>query len=189
MFKVSFKENPNFPVKKVQKFNDDKITIVTLYGEVQLPVYMQHYIPPEIWDWMECGKNVEATISTAKIHLTIKGKARKADDDVDNPVLGERIAECRAKINLYRFMYHLISKLYIYYCQLLSVNTLTEGGYKDDTIQGAMTKYANFYSREEAHLKALLTHEPDTDNRTDKEILADLKKKLNEPDTESPSQS
>lgn len=166
MFKVSFKENPKFPVKKVQRIEHTRETIVTLRGTVNLPVFMQYYIPPKIWDWIDSCKNVQAEITMTKMHLTVKGKARRNEDDgdADNPVLGERIAEARAKINLYKFMYHLISELYVYYCRLLSSNTLTEGTYKDNTIQGAMTKYVNFYNREEAHLKALLAHESDTES-------------------------
>lgn len=164
MFKVSFKENPKFPVRKVQRIEHTRETVVTLRGAVSLPVFMQYYIPSKIWDWIESCKNVQAEITMTRMYLTVRGKARRAYDDADNPILGERIAECRAKINLYSFMYHLISELYVYYCRLLSSNTLTESGCKDNTVHGAMTKYANFCNREEAHLKALLAHESDTEN-------------------------
>lgn len=164
MFKVSFKENQKFPVKKVQRFNDDKITIVTLKGVAELPKFLCCFFPPEIFEWMDTCKNVEGEITMSRMYLTIRGKARKSGYDMEDPVLGERIAECRAKINLYRFMYKLTGKLYAYYGRLLSVNTSTETHKGDDTIAGANLKYANLYNRETAHLNALLAHEPHTES-------------------------
>lgn len=166
MFKVSFKENPKFPVKKVQRFNDGKITIVTITGVAELPQFLQCFIPPKIYDWMENCKNVQAYLTMTKMHLTIKGKARRNEDDgdTDNPILGERIAEARAKINLYKFMRTLTDKLYEQYCRLLSPVTTTKGYADTDTIMGANLKYSNLYNREEAHLRYLLAHEPDTES-------------------------
>lgn len=164
MFKVSFKENPKFPVKKVQRFKDGKVTIVTLKGVVKLPKFLCYFFPPELFDWMDTCKNIEAEVTMSRMYLTIKGKARRSDNDTENNVLGERIAECRAKVHLYKFMQTLTSKLYVYYCRILSTNTSTETNQGDDTIAGANLKYGNLYSREIAHLKSLLAHESDTES-------------------------
>lgn len=164
MFKVSFRENPIFPNKKVQRLNDGKVTLVTLLGVVDMPVFLQYFMPREILTWMDTCKNVEAECNISKMHIIARGKAVRADGDADDPVLGERIAECRAKINLYRFMAKLTGKLYVYYGKLLSTDTSTSSHKGDDTISGANIKYCNLGSRELAHLKALLAHEPDTES-------------------------
>lgn len=163
MFKVSFKNQGRFPAKRVQRFSGGKVTVVTLKGAAQLPVFSQHYIPKEVYDWVEACKNVEATFTLTHLYLTATGKSKRAEGDADDPVLAERVAECRAKINLYKFMVNLTSKLLVYYGRLLSTNTSMETHKGDDTIEGANLKYCNLYSRELAHLKALLTHEPHTE--------------------------
>lgn len=164
MFKVSFKENTTFPARKIQRYGDGKITIVTLHGEVRLPLFLQYNIPDRIADWMESCENVQVEVTMTRMHLIVRGKARRADADADNPILAGRIAECRAKIHLFRFMHRFLSLLYAHYCRLLSENTLTSSSPSDDTIAGAMTRYANLLTREQRHLTHLLRHEPDTES-------------------------
>lgn len=164
MFKVSFKQNPRFPTKKVQRFSDGKVTIVSLKGEMKLPKFLQPFIPPEIWKWIDTCRNVEATFTLTYMIITVHGKAKRADNDPDNPIFGERIAECRAKINLYRFMCLFLDKLYTYYGRILSNDTLSHSNANDETIGGTMIRYANLLTFEKAHLLHLLHHESDTES-------------------------
>lgn len=168
MFKVSFKENTKFPVKKVQRFNDAKITIVTLVGVLELPKFLQYFIPDAIWDWLSTCKNVETEITMSKMYLIIKGKARRADNDAENAILGERIAECRAKINLYKFMFKFCAKIHKYYYNILfgkvDKTWVGEKAAKDDTVAKARGKYYRLLNSEQQHLNKLLAHEPDTES-------------------------
>lgn len=162
MFKVSFKENPKFPVKKVQRFNDGKVTIVTLEGVMELPKFTRYFIPDEVWDWMNTCKNVQAEVTMTKMHLTIKGKAKKADGDIDNPILGERIAEARAKISLYKFMSNFCQLLFSYYSTILYDDVVLPEEIYSGSMFETMYKYQTLYNRECEHLDNLLAHESDT---------------------------
>lgn len=167
MLKVSFKKNKRFPTKKVWKNDKTRETFVVLKGVAKLPLFLQYSIPHGILDWMYTCKNVEAEVTMSRIYLTIKGKARRADGDTENPILGERIAECRAKINLYRFMWSLCDKIASYFENMLY------GGYpqveyveheKEDNLDRAIFKYKNLYESEQKHLRKLLEHESDTES-------------------------
>lgn len=48
MWKVSFKD-PMY--KKVQKFND-RATVVTLKGDLKIPMEVMYSMPKEVCDWM-----------------------------------------------------------------------------------------------------------------------------------------
>lgn len=189
MFKVSFKENKKFPVKKVERIEHTRETIVTLKGTVKLPLFLQCYIPSSVLEWMDTCKNVQVELTMTQMHLTIRGKARRSENDTDNPVFGERIAECRAKINLYKYIATLccmITRCYEKFLYGDNALVLKEAIVHMDNIDSALRKYNRLWNSEYEHLQNLLAHEPD--HRTEEEMLADLKRKMDEPDTESSSQ-
>lgn len=169
MFKVSFKENPQFPVKKVQRFNDDRVTVVILKGVVKLPKFLQYFIPPKIFDWMETLKNVDAEVTMSRMFIKVTGKSICAEEDTVDKVLGERIAEARAKITLYKFMCKFCIKVtdffveQLYGTSFLDIDRMYNINVKDN-VDYAMGKYLHLYEKECKHLNILLGHESNTES-------------------------
>lgn len=156
MLKVSFKDG----FKKVQRFNE-RATVVTLTGEVLIPSW--EMFPNKIQKWMFDEQNtvdVEDTISRLKIKAV--GKSVKAEEDTDNPVLAERIAEARAKLKIYRFMYKLCEKMLRYYFTSMygnaEVGRVSESHTEPpkDCIWVASRKYMGLMIKESHHLGQLL---------------------------------
>lgn len=75
MWKVSFKD-PKY--KKVQKFND-KVTVVTLKGDMQIPIEIITSMPKEVCDWMlnRINPKVQVYHWQGIISITATGKAVK----------------------------------------------------------------------------------------------------------------
>ena len=167
MFKVSFKENPQFPVKKVQRFNDDRVTVVTLKGVAELPVFLQYYIPRKVFDWTDTLKNVDVEFTMKRMFITVTGKSICSKEDKVDKILGERIAEARAKLHLYKFMMHFLDKVWSYFMeQLCGTASIKCTEYKKDVnkehLSEAMNKYWRLYKDEDKHLNILLEHESNT---------------------------
>ena len=113
MWKVSFKD-PSF--KKVKRFNN-RATVVTLKGDMKIPLEVMTSMPKEVCDWVVKKSNPKVKVYHWQgiINITAKGKAVRSKDDKGDPVLAERIAECRAKIAIYKFVTHLIEKYNKYF--------------------------------------------------------------------------
>lgn len=153
MYKISFK-NPDSKV--VKTYNDGKVTIVTLNGvmsEKLCEIYWN--VPYEIRLWAIKHPNVKIDGG-----ITVTGKAICSEQDENNPKIGERIAESRAKLSLYKFMRTLLKKIYEYKYKELFGNFVLrsdEDTYLDkDTILGQFIKYSKLYEKEEIHLRTLL---------------------------------
>ena len=169
MFKVSFKENPQFPVKKVQRFNDDRVTVVTLKGVAQLPVFLQYFIPNKVFDWTNTLKNVDVKFTVTKMFITVTGKSICSKEDKVDRVLGDRIAEARAKLHLYKFMMHFLDKVWTYFieqlCGTASIQCIAhEKDVNKEHLSEAVNKYWRLYKDEQKHLNILLGHESNTES-------------------------
>lgn len=169
MFKVSFKENPQFPVKKVQRFNDDRVTVVTLEGVAQVPVFLQYFIPPKMFEWTNTLKNVNVEFVMSKMFITVTGKSICSKEDKVDKVLGDRIAEARAKLHLYKFMAHFLDKVWIYFIEQLCGTTpikctVDNEGTNKEYLDKAINKYWRLYEDEQKHLNILLGHESNTES-------------------------
>lgn len=167
MFKVSFKENPQFPVKKVQRFNDDRVTVVTLKGVARVPVFLQYYIPCKVYDWASTLKNVDAEFGMSEMFITVTGKSICSKEDKVDKILGDRIAEARAKLHLYKFMMDFLDKVWSYFmeqlCGTAAIKCIADG--KDvnkEHLSEAVNKYWRLYNDEQKHLNILLGHESNT---------------------------
>ena len=167
MFKVSFKENPQFPVKKVQRFNDDRVTVVTLKGVTQVPVFLQYYIPRKVFDWTSTLKNVDVEFVMSEMSITVTGKSICSKEDKVDKILGDRIAEARAKLHLYKFMTYFLDKVWSYFMeQLCGTATIEciadEKDVNKEHLSEAVNKYWRLYKDEQKHLNILLGHESNT---------------------------
>lgn len=159
MFKVSFKGDS----KRVQTFHN-KATVVTLIGHVQIPKWWFECVPQDIVDWAIFHPSVDFDIIYDEGHgarIEVNGRSICADGDAWNPVVGERIAESRAKIRLYKFMYTLTMKLLGYYGNLLYGNAevrISESHSEPpkDSIEIAYRKYLRLAILESKHLGELL---------------------------------
>ena len=146
MYKVSFKGNFKTIIRK------DRTTIVDLIGEVDFPKGFSENITPETFDWAASNDYV-----ISNNYVRFRGKAVRHPDDEDNPTLGERIAEARAKISLYRFMYNLLKKVYIHYCEVaFGIDDFYPAHVKKDSLYGAIEKYQKLWILESHHLGVLL---------------------------------
>ena len=117
MFKVSFKDD----FKKTEVFNA-RVTVVTLTGRCLTPDWFKT-IPCEIDEWVRLHPSVDVDEmwnmkGNLDMIIKVSGKAKCAAGEVFDPVLGERIAESRAKIKLYKFVCTLCKKLQFYYVSL-----------------------------------------------------------------------
>lgn len=157
MWKVSFKD-PKY--KKVQKFND-RVTVVTLKGDLRIPMEVMNSMPKKMWDWMtdKINPRVKVYHWQGIINVIVTGKAVKSKEDKDDPVLAERIAECRAKIKLYKFIYTLLMNYTEYYATLLKGKewSFENTPVNDSTcIAYIYNKYTRLYINEKKHLEELL---------------------------------
>lgn len=150
MYKVSFTDD----FKKVERFNN-KVTKVTLEGFIN-DVYDENSIPTPIFAWMV--DNIGQHVSIIKM----TGTAVRNDKDKDDPVLGERLAEARAKLKIYKFMRTFCHKMLEYYTLKLygtkaSNNTIViKVNPEKDSLFKAYMKYDRLIDVENTHIKQLL---------------------------------
>ncbi len=158
MMKVSFKGD----YKDVLTFQD-KVTVVTLTGKVVIEL---EHIPHHIWTWALEHPSVDISVTYNKGNenwiLKTSGKSKCHSGDTPNDVIGERIAESRAKIRLYRFMYTLTSKLLQHYFITMygnrEVDMVRESHTEPpkDCVWLACRKYKSLLIRESHHLGELM---------------------------------
>lgn len=155
MFKVSFKETENNPSKAVYKAG--RITNVILKGVVQLPNFW-HLMPPDICEWIATRTKVELyeDMSNNTLIIHSEGIAKCKEGDKYDSILGERLAEARAKYCIYKFCYGLCSKLCDYYnCILFGPVGVAESG-SDGGLSRDLKKYEGLCIRESHHIGELL---------------------------------
>jgi hypothetical protein len=159
MFKVSFKKD----CKKVQTFND-RATIVTIVGYMDYPNELWTCTPTSITDWLWNHPSIDVRVYGGDgLRLEFSGKSVCSAEDTFNPIIGERIAESRAKIRLYKFIHTLLYKLYVYYFDVIlgdryalcdiekTINYNKPGGIFEE-----MGKYKDLLRKETLHLEKLL---------------------------------
>ena len=154
MFKVSFKDKPKDPSKAVIK--EGKTTTVILKGVVNLPSFF-YDMPQIVLQWISDHTKVELYENISNNTLTIysTGVARCHEDDKFDAVLGERLAEARAKYIIYKFFYDLDTRLCKYY------GTVLHGSFPDLQLEdkGLMSdrhKYEALCIKESRHIGQLL---------------------------------
>jgi len=141
----------------------DKVTVVTLKGFIPMDTELERAIPSEVWKWMNSLSSIDVHDSLFGLNVSAKGKAVRSENDKDDPVLAERVAEARAKMKVYYFMQRLCGNIRAYYNQLLGISLY---GRKGKTVPGTDLKSAYWHygmlkDREKAHIDKLLGHEPD----------------------------
>jgi hypothetical protein len=155
VFKVSFKETEKSPSKVTQKVG--KTTTVILKGVVELPAFWKH-LPEEIIKWIEGRQKVEGYENLADNTLIIysTGVSKCNPDDKYDSLLGERLAEARAKESIYKFFYQLSYKLFEYYTTIAfgSMGVIDTGS--DGSLERTAFKYEQLYNREKNHQIELL---------------------------------
>lgn len=151
MYKVSFKDD----FKKVERFNN-KVTKVTLKGNVNdLFTLNGLNVPRPIIEWMINSWGDTDTIEAS-------GIAVRNDKDKDDPALGERLAEARAKLKIYKLMRTFCHKMLEYYTLKLygtkaSNNTIViKVNPEKDSLFKAYMKYDRLIDVENTHIKQLL---------------------------------
>ena len=114
MIKLSFKGEDS---KKVEHFNN-KVTVVTLKPVIIGLNFFDISLDSKILDFIHSHPNIEITGTKMGLALKAQGKATCNEEDEFDPIWGERIAEARAKIRLYKFMTILLYKLMEYHSNM-----------------------------------------------------------------------
>lgn len=155
VFKVSFKETPKRHSKVVEKAG--RTTTVYLRGFVKLPEFW-HNMPREIFKWVENRKKVEVYENIVDNTLIIfsSGVSKCREDDRYDTVLGERLAEARAKYCIYKFFYDLTTRLYDYYNRILFGDDGVVDIGKGSCLAQDIKKYEGLCIREAHHIGELL---------------------------------
>ena len=155
MWKVSFKDLSS---KKVKRFNN-RATVVTLKGDMKIPLEVMTSMPKEVCDWIVKKSNPKVKVYHWQgiINVTATGKAVRSKDGKDDLVLAERIAECRAKIAIYKFVTHLIEKYNKYYIKLIigKYGTTRPDYNQKETLHSIQGKYSALWGKELKHLEEL----------------------------------
>lgn len=158
MWKVSFKDPSS---KEVKRFND-RVTVVFLKGTMKIPKDVKFSLPKELSYWLSAHSNPKVKwnfILNDFMEITVAGRANRVESDVDDPVFGERLAECRAKIKLYHFLYIFALKYINHYEKILYGKDVKVSGAKfkgNNYMCSVYNKYATLYVRETNHLNKLL---------------------------------
>ena len=155
IFKVSFKETKDNPSKVVYKAGLN--VNVVLKGKVELPDFWP-LVPPEIQEWVANQTKIELFENMSDNTLTIfsEGLAKCRKDDKYDSLLGERLAEARAKYQIYKFFYSLCDKLYEYYGKILfGPHGVVDCG-EGSCIGRDLKKYEGLYNKEAHHIEELL---------------------------------
>lgn len=144
--KVSFKDG----YKTVERTH--KVTKVTLRGIMDIP--SEWKIPLPIWEWVESHIKPRISMTHYTWYIIAKGKAKRRDEDKDNPVLAERIAECRAKMAIYKFVTEFLEKLVHYYAGVLigKDNEFEPKEIAKNSLCYLQDKYHGLWDREYRHL-------------------------------------
>jgi hypothetical protein len=162
MLKVSFKED----CMKVQTFND-RATVVTMVGQMTIPANLWQIFPEDITYWIWKHQEIDATWGAYTknkevFRLEFSGKSVCAEEDIFNAVTGQRIAESRAKIKLYKFMHNLCESLMKYYYAIMYGNAefdvIRESHMEapKDCLYLTCKKYRELWIKESHHLGKLL---------------------------------
>lgn len=160
MFKVSFKDtDKNYSKYVVVVGREVK---VVLSGIILLPPIWQ-FMPNEIRDWLLSKTTLdygEEDLARNSFHVRTVGKASCHENDSFDYILGERIAESRAKIKLYTFLYKLCYRFYEYYCNILFGTIVVDIGC-DNCLANDIKKYESLLNKEKKHLEQLLRGKED----------------------------
>jgi hypothetical protein len=156
MFKVSFKETPKQPSKAITKVG--LTTTVILRGVIKLPPFWKH-MPNDIVEWIGKARKVECYENIVDNTLIIysTGMSKCRPDDKYDSLVGERLAESRAKTHIYCFFYDLTYKLYNYYSNILFGSEATVSVGAPGSLERAMYKYEKLYRREIEHQEEIIT--------------------------------
>jgi len=153
MIKLSFDKD----YKTVYSFNN-RVTIVTLKAELVGGA-------TDLWcKWDLISHIPEDNFDPMTSTLTVSGKAKCHEDDVFDSILGERIAESKAKMKLYSIIAKAIDKTIAKYAILLTGRPyLRAGAGRGNCLLKARWKYEHLLQDEAEHLNKLI-YESDNKN-------------------------
>ncbi len=153
MLKTSFIND----FKKVETYNN-RCTVVTLKGLINIPDDVWEIIPESIKSWFWNLPDIDILGDRKGLIITTVGKFVSAEEDTFDALLGERIAESRAKIKIYKFMCAFVQKMMEFYANLLygklidtgTAHTVTSSQYKGG-LADVYEKYRAFLIKECKH--------------------------------------
>lgn len=154
--------------EKVQRFNN-RCTVVTISGTITLSFDSWcGAVPISIIDWARNNSSVHIPeLWGDAMEIIVQGKSVTAAGDTFYPVLGARIAESRAKVKLYKFLYTLSNKMFNHFATLafgcppeptdLNQETYSKADCQYGGLEGTRNWYWQLYQEEQRHLTNLLS--------------------------------
>lgn len=153
MIKISFKDSKFHEPKVVTRIG--KTMRVTLDGVLLWELWSD--IPFSIKAWAHTRRGINIFTSEGTTYIMVSGSAACHKEDKFDYVVGERLAEARAKIKLYSFIVELLQKVSSYYLKLIFgyeiVSTIAPIG---PCIAKDIERYAGLRKHEVEHLEALI---------------------------------
>lgn len=118
MWKISFK---GVEPKTVERFND-KVTVVTITAKLKVSKDFVRNMPYSIANWIAKHSNpmVDFNPFKGEFIMRAKRKAIRSDEDKDNPEFAEKLAECKARMQIYKFATLLMCLYSKFYIELLA---------------------------------------------------------------------
>lgn len=154
MIKVSFKESKATDPKVVTRIG--KNIKVTLEGTLQCDIWED--VPYKIKAWAHKKAGIQLFTSMGTTYVIVSGTSRCHYGDKFDYVIGERLAEARAKIRLYSFLALLCGKISKYYLNLvfgnIPVSAVSPKG--ASCLSNDAEKYHNLWLNETEHLENLI---------------------------------
>ena len=158
----------SFLGKQDVKSYNDKVTFVTIKGCLDIPVPIPIIVDNWIKDYLKNSKiTFEYIKYTGGYIIGTTGTSKCSDKDTYDLVMGERIAEARAKMALYRFMELLCKKMYIFYKNVLDGESdfiITVSSEKP-CLYNVYLKYGMLYDREKEHLRDLINGQSNANSK------------------------
>ena len=145
----------SFIKKSVERFNT--ATVVTLNVKISNNIDTD-LVSVKLWNWIETHPTFKKyALYTGESSVEITCKTRRHKGDVEDAKLAEMIAESKAKIKVYNFLYQVTKQIIQHISKSLfgSAKFVVNIKGNEDSIYSDYTKYQHLLVSEQEHLKNL----------------------------------
>ena len=153
MLKLSFNKTQYY-----RKEGD--VTVCTILASFSIPEILGP-LPNYLANWLVSYNGVKLMPDFDKFYVEAKAKTTKLPEDTEDSVKATHIAESKAKLILYKFMYNLTNRILDHHYKITGIDTTTSEEdlsvcNTENTLLGAYLQYRHLVYTEENHLKQLM---------------------------------
>lgn len=94
-----------FDDKEIKQFG--RCTVCKMTAHIEVP-----FLNASILNWVKKHPTVKANVNMFRLNMTTTAKAMQSTNDEPDESIGKRLAESRAKRQIYQFCYTLYQQLY-----------------------------------------------------------------------------